>query len=172
MIQDTADTFPVLDVACGGRTMYYDKQDPDVLFVDNRNESFSMGDGEAFNINPDIVLSFTNLPFPSSNFKMVIFDPPHLVTENHNSWQAKKYGVLPKDWKPFIKDGFKECFRVLEEGGSLIFKWTETSILIGEVLPLAAYKPVILDKGPGRGSKYAVYIKLQSKMRVILDEAL
>lgn len=171
-IQEMANKFSILDAACGGRTFYYNKNDPDVLFVDNRNECFELCDGRTFNISPDLTLDFTNLPFPSNSFKMVIFDPPHLTRAEVNGWQYKKYGVLPKDWKPYIKAGFKECFRVLEEGGSLIFKWSEVHVLLNEVLPLAAYNPVILDKGHGRGSRYVVYIKLPSKLRVDTDEAL
>ncbi|MNF18806.1 hypothetical protein D3C80_2231280 [compost metagenome] len=47
-----------------------------------------------------------------------------------------KYGVLTSDWREDIRQGFAECFRVLEPEGILIFKWNETQVLVSELLTL------------------------------------
>ncbi len=47
----------ILDVCCGFRHFYADKQNPNVLFCDKRAE-----------VNPNQVLDFTNLPFENESF--------------------------------------------------------------------------------------------------------
>lgn len=66
--------------------------------------------------------------------------------QKKNSWLAKKYGVLPLDWKPYIKAGFDECMRVLKPHGTLIFKWNEDQIQFSEVLKAIGRKPLFGDK--------------------------
>ena len=132
----------VLDVACGGRMFYFDKHDDRVLFLDKRQENHTLCDGRKFEISPDLVADFTDLPFKNNKFKLVVFDPPHFKRLGKTSWMAKKYGVLTEDWKEVISKGFKECFRVLEKDGVLIFKWNEAQIKISEVLSCTTHKPV------------------------------
>ena len=55
---------------------------------------------------------------------------------------AKKYGHLGNNWKEDIKQGFNECFRVLENYGVLIFKWNEAQIKLNEILKLTDVKPL------------------------------
>ena len=78
---------------------------------------------------------------------MVVFDPPHLKytgsKKEAENWQMLKYGWLPAHgWKDVLRRGFAECFRVLQDGGFLIFKWNETDIKVSEILALTPYKPV------------------------------
>lgn len=65
---------------------------------------------------------------------------------------AKKYGKLPKDWQSLIRDGFKECMRVLKPNGTLIFKWNESEIKAAEVLSVIPFKP-LFGHTTGRQSK-------------------
>jgi len=59
------------------------------------------------------------------------------------NWQMVKYGWLPAHgWQDILRKGFTECFRVLEPGGVLIFKWNETDIKVSEILKLTPQKPV------------------------------
>lgn len=59
------------------------------------------------------------------------------------NWQMVKYGWLPAHgWQEILRKGFAECFRVLEPGGILIFKWNETDIKVSEILSLTPHKPV------------------------------
>ena len=111
----------VLDVACASKMFYYDKDNPNVCYCDNRKCKEKLCDGRELKIDPDVICDFTRLPFPSSSYNVVVFDPPHLKHGGKNSWIIKKYGKLPKhDWQETIKKGFQECFRVLREGGVLV----------------------------------------------------
>ena len=135
----------ILDPCCGSRMMYFDKSDQRVLFGDARSEEHILKDRQYerfLEINPDVRLNFTKLPFKSSSFRLVVFDPPHLVRAGNKSWLDKKYGKLPKDWQEEIRKGFSECFRVLKPGGILIFKWNETQIKVKDILALTTEKPL------------------------------
>lgn len=147
----------ILDVACGGKMFYFDKHDPRVLFCDIRSLTTTLCDGRQFEIKPDIVADFTNLPFSDNSFKLVIFDPPHLLHTTDNEitgWQQIKYGALQGDWKTELRKGFAECFRVLEPNGVLIFKWNETNITVSEILKLTPEKPVFGHKSGKRSNTH------------------
>ena len=134
---------PILDMCCGSRMFYFDKENPNVLFCDIRRERHILCYGRELDINPDVIADFRNLPFPDKSFEMVIFDPPHLVRAGENGWQRKKYGALDKEsWRDDLAKGFGEAMRVLKPNGILIFKWNETQIKTSEVLALTDYKPV------------------------------
>lgn len=142
---------PVLDACCGSRMMWFDKNDSRALFSDRRKESLSVTDNSRGNksgkrmleISPDIVADFRNMPFADGTFKLVAFDPPHLIHAGPNSWLAAKYGRMSApDWRTDMRKGFSECFRVLEVGGVLVFKWNETQIKTKEVLALTDQKPL------------------------------
>jgi ubiquinone/menaquinone biosynthesis C-methylase UbiE len=132
---------PVLDVTCGARMMHFDKNNPLVLFTDKRTESHTLCDNRALEISPDIEADFTELPFSDKSFKLVVFDPPHLLKLGQNSWMAKKYGVLSLDWRHMIGKGLEECMRVLDDWGVLIFKWNERDIKLKDVKPLFPAPP-------------------------------
>lgn len=132
----------VLDACCGSRMFWFDKENPNVIFQDIRKESHILCDGRKMNISPDVVADFTNMPYTDNSFKLVVFDPPHLEKVGQTSWLAKKYGQLPTDWPRMLKDGFKECFRVLEPYGVLIFKWNEDQVKVSEVLKCTDVKPL------------------------------
>ena len=93
-------------------------------------------------VHPDVIADFTEMPYPDSSFKLVVFDPPHLLKAGKDSWLAKKYGKLPEDWPRVIKKGIDECFRVLEDYGVLIFKWNEDQITVREVLKAIGRQPL------------------------------
>lgn len=135
----------ILDPCCGSKMMYFDKEDQRVLFGDIRQEEHFFKDREKMRyleVKPDIKMDFTNILFPEKSFRLVVFDPPHLMHAGKNSWLAKKYGRLGNDWRTDIKKGFAECFRVLEGGGILIFKWNENQISVREILSLTDEKPI------------------------------
>jgi len=121
---------------------YFNRQNPDVLFGDKRRESHILCDGRKLEINPDQMLDFTRLPFQDGRFKLVVFDPPHLKSAGPKSWLKAKYGKLPPDWKEYLSAGFRECFRVLDPNGVLIFKWNEAQIKVREVLKCSPFPPL------------------------------
>ncbi len=143
---------------------YFDKNDPRVLFCDKRRIKTTLCDGRPFEINPDLTADFSNLPFEDNSFKLVVFDPPHLLHNTDSEitgWQHIKYGALQGDWKTEIKKGFAECFRVLEENGVLIFKWNETDVPVKEILKLTNYKPLIGHKsGKRSNTHWMCFIKI------------
>lgn len=132
----------ILDACCGSRMFWFDKTNPNVLFQDVRKESLTLCDGRKLEVNPDVIGDFTQMKFEDGSFKMVVFDPPHMVKLGKNSWMAQKYGVLFPTWQTDLKAGFNECMRVLENGGVLIFKWNEAQVTLNEVLALTEYKPL------------------------------
>lgn len=125
---------------------WFDKNNPDVLFADNRELEMTLCDGRKLVIEPDIKMDFRKIPFENESFKMIVFDPPHLVQAGEKSWLRQKYGILPTEWKEYISDGFDECMRVLEKDGVLIFKWNEQQIKLSEILSNIKYKPLFGDK--------------------------
>ena len=145
-------TYKILDTCCGSRMCYFDKNNPLVLFGDIRKENHILCDGRKLNIKPDIQFDFRALPFKKDSFQMVVFDPPHLFNLGKNSWMFLKYGGLSKTWEQDLKTGFSECFRVLKEGGTLIFKWNEDQIPVSRILKLTDHVPVIGNRS-GKRSK-------------------
>lgn len=133
---------PILDACCGSRMFWFNKSNPHVLFADKRTENHILCDGRKLEIKPDIEADFTNMPFPDNSFKLVSFDPPHLLKVGQGSWLAKKYGSLPVEWKEYIKAGFDECMRVVEVHGIIIFKWNEDQIKVSEILKVIGYEPL------------------------------
>lgn len=133
----------ILDMCCGSRMFYFDKQDPQVLFTDIREYHDTLCDGRKLDVQPDMIADCTNLPFEDETFNMVVFDPPHLLKVGQNSWPCKKYGKLPENWQAFINDSIHEGMRVLKTNGTLIFKWNEQQIKVSDVLKaITDYKPI------------------------------
>lgn len=132
----------ILDVCCGSRMFWFDKTQKNTIYMDNRDTEETLCDGRILKIHPDLRADFTNIPFPDKSFKLVVFDPPHLIHVGASSWLGKKYGILDKDWPRIIQQGFKECFRVLDDYGILIFKWNEEQIKVKDILRTISYKPL------------------------------
>jgi len=140
----------VLDPCCGSRMMWHDKKNPDAVYGDCRIETGTVVDGShgrendtrIIRIEPDCVMDFRALPYPDNTFKLVSFDPPHLLKVGQGSWLAKKYGSLPVDWKDYIKAGFDECMRVVDVYGVVIFKWNDDQIKVKEILSVIDFQPL------------------------------
>jgi len=134
----------ILDMCCGSRMFWFDKQDERAVFSDIRAEEHTLCDGRHLVISPDVIADFRALPFTDNTFPVVVFDPPHLERVGDDAWMGKKYGRLNKDtWREDLRAGFAEAFRVLRPKGVLIFKWNETQIPVSQVLALTDVKPII-----------------------------
>lgn len=91
----------ILDVTCGSRTIWFNKNHPNAIYCDKRDEALT-GIWKSTNglsertcyVHPDIQCDFTCLPFDDNSFSLVVFDPPHLIRAGDNSWMVKKYGKL------------------------------------------------------------------------------
>ena len=147
----------VLDACCGSRMFYFDRHDPEVIFADNREVETTLCDGRSLVIKPDVNMDFRDMPFEDNSFKIVVFDPPHLIHAGTGSWLAKKYGILPTEWQQYLKQGFDECMRVLEPDGLLVFKWNEDQIKLADVLKAFGQKPLLGDQ---RGkTRWMIFLK-------------
>jgi len=151
----------ILDVCCGSKMFWFDKKNPNVVFNDIRNESHELCDGRKLEITPDFRDDFRRLGFQSESFKLVIFDPPHLKVAGEKSYMAKKYGKLNESWREDIAAGFRECLRVLDQFGVLVFKWNETQIPVSEVIKIVGQEPLLGHKS-GKNSKthWLLFMKL------------
>tara|TARA_R100001463_G_scaffold132751_1_gene193638 strand:- start:792 stop:1265 length:474 start_codon:yes stop_codon:yes gene_type:complete len=142
----------VLDVCCGPKGMWFDKNDQRALYLDNRRETHidKYPCGTKTNIiDPDIIGDFTDIKQPDNSFYHVVYDPPH-IKRNKLGQITKKYGNLQDGWQDMIRQGFKECFRVLKPNGTLIFKWNEVQFPVKEVLKLTDKKPLYGHKSGKR----------------------
>ena len=132
----------ILDCCCGSRMFWFNRQNPNAIFTDIRTEDKTLCDGRKLKVEPDIIADFRDLPFEDNSFKMVVFDPPHLKSLGKNSWLAAKYGRLLPTWEDDIKAGFDEAYRVLDVGGTLIFKWNEDQIKMSKILSVIGKEPL------------------------------
>lgn len=139
----------ILDACCGGRMFWWDKENEQVVFMDNRRVekgAFSNNWNPNWCVRPDVIADFRAMPFPDNYFKMVVYDPPHLTSGSEKSVINKKYGLLNKmTWKQDLIDGFSECWRVLEKNGVLIFKWNEANIKASELINSLPQQPLFGD---------------------------
>lgn len=150
----------VLDPCCGSRMFWFDKQHPEAVFGDIRRERHVLCDGRVLTVEPDVPMDFRRLPYPDGTFRLVVFDPPHLKRAGRKSWMRAKYGALsPDTWRDDIRQGFSECFRVLEPCGVLIFKWSEIQIRTSEVLALTDRRPLFgHPSGKNGGSHWICFL--------------
>lgn len=161
----------ILDVTCGSRAMWFDKQHPAAIYCDKRDEEI-FGIWKSTNrpsqctcvIHPDIVCDFTNLSFEDNSFSLVVWDPPHLIEAKETSWMVKKYGKLDDTWPKMLHDGFRECMRVLKPDGVLIFKWSEHDIPAAKVWKAIGQKPLFgHHSGKKMGTFWGCFMKLEGK---------
>ena len=152
---------PILDACCGGRMFHFDKSNPRVLYADIRAESHVLCDGRGFEVSPDVIADFREMPFPDGAFSVVVFDPPHIERAGPKSYQATKYGKLSAAWRDDLRAGFAECFRVLRPHGVLVFKWNEVQIPLSQILPLALPQTPVVGHKTGRQAKthWCLFVK-------------
>lgn len=139
----------ILDATAGGRQMWYNKYDPDTVYMDKRKTfptqtpSGNIING-AFKIPPDIQAVWEYLPFKDNTFDLIDFDPPHRIRKFSPTWiHDSLYGTIDPD--KFIKTfytAFKELFRVLKPGGFLILKWCDLDRSLDDILKLTEHKPL------------------------------
>lgn len=140
-------TKTILDMCCGSRMFWFNKQDERAVFLDARTLSDTLCDGRKLVVAPDVLGDFRQLPFADNQFKQVVFDPPHLRRAGPNGWMRKKYGCLDaENWREDIRAGFAEGFRVLDVGGTLIFKWNATQIPVSQILALTPHVATVWQR--------------------------
>jgi hypothetical protein len=155
-------TKPIIDVCCGSKMFWFDKNNPNVEFCDIREVPYhEYYKNRYIEIKPDTVCDFTDLPFENNSFKLVVFDPPHLTNVSSSSWLALKYGSLDENWPEMLHDGFWECMRVLEDYGVLIFKWSEVQIPLRDVLKAIQAEPLFGHRsGKNMNTHWMCFMKM------------
>ena len=98
-------TKKILDVTCGNRSIWFNKNHPAAIYADKRVEElygvWKSENGQTKRsciVAPDVQCDFTDLPFDDNSFALVVWDPPHLRQVGENAWLAKKYGKLDNNW--------------------------------------------------------------------------
>lgn len=69
---------PILDACCGSRMFHFDKQNPHVLFADNRTLKTEFKDGDKLRkleVKPDIIHDFTDMPYNNNPYQCVRMKP-------------------------------------------------------------------------------------------------
>lgn len=144
----------IIDVCCGLKMFWFDKNNSATEFCDNRTiTKTEYYPNRYIEISPDTVCDFTNLPFPDNTFYLAVFDPPHLERVGESSIMFIKYGKLKGDWRTMLSSGFDECMRVLKPNGVLIFKWSEVQIPLSEILPLFNQDPLFGNRRIAKNNK-------------------
>lgn len=114
----------ILDVTCGGRSIWFNKHHPLALYCDQREVEYEQLFGKAqpatrhIKVHPDMIADFTDLPFDDNTFHLVVFDPPHIVSENgNNRWLTKAYGYYTSK---------EEALKSVVGGGTGVYESFET----------------------------------------------
>jgi ubiquinone/menaquinone biosynthesis C-methylase UbiE len=132
----------ILDACCGSRMFWFDKKHKETVYMDKRTLDTTLCDGRKLIVKPDILADFRNIPFDDETFYLVVFDPPHLLKAG-DTFLKLKYGRLDETWKEDIKQGLTECWRVLKQNGTMVFKWNEEQITLPMVKHLLPCEPLI-----------------------------
>ena len=166
MLIEEAQSKKILDMTCGSRSIWFNKSHPDAVYVDKRwlDEEGVFGKARTslrqLHVNPDIQCDFTDLPFEDNTFKLVVFDPPHLIKAKETAWLVKKYGKLEEGWQDMLHDGFREGMRVLQPDGVMVFKWAESHIPAQDVWKAIGQKPLFgHHSGKKSGTFWGVFMK-------------
>lgn len=133
----------ILDACCGSKMFWFNREYKDAVYMDNRIENTTLCDGRKLIVKPDVIADFRKMPFEDESFYLVVFDPPHLLNVGDKSFLALKYGRLEQTWQEDVKQGLAECWRVLKENGTLVFKWNEEQITLPMVKDLLPCAPII-----------------------------
>ena len=159
----------ILDVTCGGRSIWFNKHHPLALYCDQREVEYEQLFGKAqpatrhIKVHPDMIADFTDLPFEDETFNLVVFDPPHIVSANgNNRWLTKAYGfyTTKEEALKSVSGGVSECMRVLKPYGTLVMKWAETSIPTPEIIKAIGYTPLFGQRsGKKSGTNWMCFMK-------------
>jgi len=138
----------ILDATAGFRMMWFNKKHPNAIYLDIRPEC-----------EPDIVGDFRDLKqFPDETFRLVVFDPPHLLSAKNGNPLAhdmgRRFGCLHYEtWPLDLKRGLDECWRVLKPFGVLILKWNDARLPSNRIIDLAPEKPLFYQISSVRHKK-------------------
>ena len=160
----------ILDACCSVKAMWNNKDHPNAVYIDIRKEpSGFLGYGRKEKLDPTYVMDFRKMNFPDKSFKLVVFEPPHLKTLGKTSYFRNKFGCLDKNtWQDDLQKGFAECWRVLDDYGTLVFKWSNNEIKFKEVLKLIPYEPLFRNTTNNKSTsvtKWFCFMKIPEELK-------
>ena len=133
----------ILDATAGFRMMWFNKQHPNTIYIDQRPEC-----------EPDQVADWTKkLPYEDNKFKLIVFDPPHILFDKGKvaSNLSLNFGALsPETWQQDLKKGLLEMWRILAPFGVMIVKWNNYCISSDKFLKLCPAEPLIYQVSASR----------------------
>lgn len=68
----------ILDPCCGSKMMWFDRNNPNVVYGDIRKEEHTLCDGRTLVIEPDVLMDFRKMPFNDEQFSLVVLTLPIL----------------------------------------------------------------------------------------------
>jgi SAM-dependent methyltransferase len=144
---------------------WWEKEHPLAVYMDKREApKGSVGEltgrpewNPNWSCEPDVLASFTAMPFADESFQLVVFDPPH-YKGNPGGINGLKYGALHWDTEQEdLRLGFMECWRVLRPGGTLVFKWADK---MERVKPHFPATPIVGTRSPRGGqTRWFIFYK-------------
>lgn len=171
----------ILDATCGPKGIWYQKNHPFVTFmdirkgnIDNKTKKIKFKDRRRYKINPDVVSEWKDAPFPDNYFDMIVFDPPHIITNRNKkiSALAAEYGCLYYDnWRNILQEGIKKLFSILKPEGIFILKWCENSVKVEEIIKLCPYPPLFGSNTKSKGHTanfWILFLKYDVNKKLII----
>jgi hypothetical protein len=163
-IQVHLDGKVLADLCCGSRSIWFDKEHPDAIYMDIREEEpGSIALQPNWSVKPDLIGDYRDMVFPDEHFHLLVWDIPHIL-EAKGGIMLKKYGKLGYGWKDDVRRGFNECWRILQPYGVLLFKYADISIRVNEMLAQFPETPIVgtrTKKSVNEGGTYwFAFIKL------------
>ena len=162
----------ILDATAGYRQIWFDKNNPHTLYLDQRSGIEIIEDIKKHKLNrkkprPSKKLldlsntvkgDFRKTNYPSESFKLIVWDPPYYTNnKSKTSWMYLYFGALePETWQSDLKQGANELFRLLVPYGILIFKWNNKQIPVKDVLKLFPVRPLFGQRLNNIGSEKKV----------------
>lgn len=134
----------ILDATAGYRMMWFNKNHPNAIYLDQRPEC-----------EPNVIGDFTDLSqFPDNCFQLIIFDPPHFFEKNGLAPETslcRRFGALKVEtWQTDLRKAFIEFFRVLKPLGVLVLKWTNARLPSSKIIELSPYPPIVYQVSSSR----------------------
>lgn len=123
----------IVDLTAGTRSIWFNKREPGVIFLDIRPE-----------VEPTFVLDAKKTNLADNHFDMVVFDPPH-ANFGKNGKMSKNYGHhTAAEIKSLLSGAAKESHRISKRGAFMAFKWNDHDLKLQSALKLMSkyWKPL------------------------------
>jgi hypothetical protein len=132
----------ILDACCGGKQFWFDKNHKHTIYMDKRKaDKGSVPCRPNWNCTPDIIGDYRDTDFQDKEFKLIVWDIPHKLKED-SGLITTKYGFLGENWREDTQRGFNELWRILDDFGTLIFKFADREVAVKEMLSLFPVQPL------------------------------